>query len=354
MLDIVNKTAEANVTETKVLDGVELVLNSFEDHFESPEFDKKNVSGVPFDAIVNQLRFHAQKLHNQNPNKSKQAKDSADMIEAATAAADALMHTQQDFSIYANTQQDANRKKIDFLSRVFSIVSAINDDFAKVSRKSKGDFVTTFEAICDARLRDYGITFTNATSIEAKALRYATYGKLNASTEKSWAAILRNAYKVASVRKGDVTLAVWIASMGGFASASKSSSASQSAERAKEDRSEFIKFAKSWKNADDTAQLSRVASLVRRRTSHSDKSNKDIRDFSVSLKIANTELFEIQSSAAVEAIIKQVLRLMKDNPDTFLTKRAYEAKVAEEAEAVATYREITGDETIQREDTMFN
>ena len=130
MLDIVNNTAEANVTETKILDGVELVLNSFEDHFESPEFDKKNVSGAPFDAIVKQLRFHAQKLHNQYPKKSKQAKDSADMIEAATAAADALMHTQQDFSIYANTQQDANRKKIDFLSRVFSIVSAINDDFA--------------------------------------------------------------------------------------------------------------------------------------------------------------------------------------------------------------------------------
>ena len=350
MLDIVNNTAEANVTETKVLDGVELVLNSFEDHFESPEFDKKNVSGAPFDAIVKQLRFHAQKLHNQNPKKSKQAKDSADMIEAATAAADALMHTQQDFSIYANTQQDANRKKIDFLSRVFAIVSAINDDFAKVSRKSKGDFVTTFEAICDARLRDYGITFTNATSIEAKALRYATYGKLNASTEKSWAAILRNAYKVDSVRKGNVSLSVWIASMGGFASASKSSSASQSAEQAKNDRNEFIKFAKSWKNTDDTSQLHRVAHLVRTKTNHSSKASKDIREFSVSLKIADTEILEIQSSAAVEAVIKQVTRLMKEYPDTFLTKRQYQAKLEREAEAFADYREITGDDTVQRED----
>ena len=137
MLDIVNNTAEANVTETKLLDGVELVLNSFEDHFESPEFDVTKETNVDFEAITKRLRFHAQKLHNQNPKKSKQAKDSADMIEAATAAADALMHTQQDFSIYANTQQDANRKKIDFLSRVFSIVSAINDDFSKVSRKAK-------------------------------------------------------------------------------------------------------------------------------------------------------------------------------------------------------------------------
>lgn len=354
MLDIVNNTAEANVTETKILDGVELVLNSFEDHFKSPELNAKNVSGVPFDAVVKRLRHHAQKLHNQNPKKSKQAKDSADMIEAATAAADALMHTQQDFSIYANTQQDANRKKIDFLSSVFSIVSAINDDFAKVSRKSKGDFVTTFEAICDARLRDHGITFTNATSIEAKALRYATYGKLNASTEKSWAAILRNAYKVDSVRKGNVSLAVWIASMGGFASASKSSSASQSAEQAKNDRSEFIKFAKSWKNADDTAQLSRVAHLVRTKTSHSAKAKNDIREFSLSLKIADTEILEIQSSAAVETIIKQVARLMKDNPDTFLTKRQYQAKLEREAEAVADYREITGDETVQREDSVAN
>jgi len=350
MLDIVNNTVEANVTETKVLDGVELILNSFEDHFESPEFDAKNVSGMPFDAVVKQLRLHAQKLHNQHPKKSKQANDSADMIEAATAAADALMHTQQDFSSYANTQQDANRKKIGFLSRIFSIVSAINDDFAKVSRKSKSDFVTTFEAICDARLRDYGITFTNATSIEAKALRYATYGKLNASTEKSWAAILRNAYKVDSVRKGNVTLAVWIASMGGFASASKSSSASQSAEQAKKDRSEFIKFAKSWKSADDTTQLSRVAHLVRTKTSHSAKAKNDIREFSVSLKIADTEIFEIQSSAAVEIVIKQVARLMKDYPDTFLTKRQLQAKLTKEAEAVADYREITGDETVQRED----
>ena len=87
MLDIVNNTAEVNVSETKILDGVELVLSSFEDHFESPEFDVTKESNVDFEAITKRLRFHAQKLHNQNPKKSKQAKDSADMIEAATAAA---------------------------------------------------------------------------------------------------------------------------------------------------------------------------------------------------------------------------------------------------------------------------
>lgn len=352
MLDIVNNAVEANVTETKILDGVELILNSFDEQFVSPEYDESKVSGVPYNAIVKQLRFHAQQLHNQSPKKSKKASESADMIEAATAAANALMHMQQDFSAYANTQQQANRQKIDFLSRVFSIVSAINDDFDKVSSKSKKQFVTTFEAICDARLRDYGITFTNATSIEAKALRYATYGKLNASTEKSWAAILRNAYKVDAVRKGNVTLAVWIASIGGFASAAKSLSASKASDEAKVWRDSFIEFAKSWRDAEDISQIQRVAHLFRVKTGHSDKASQEIREFSLTFKVGDQELFEIKNSAAVEAVIKEAARLMKDNQNTFLSKEEYLLKVKNEAEAVSNYQEITGDLSVQRQDTV--
>ena len=40
MLDIVNNAVEANVTETKILDGVELILNSFDEQFVSPEYDE--------------------------------------------------------------------------------------------------------------------------------------------------------------------------------------------------------------------------------------------------------------------------------------------------------------------------
>ena len=354
MLDQITNEHETNANKGSIVDGVELIIASFDEDIRSPETTEIVERNINFDVIAERLRNHAKQLHNSKPRKSKAASDSADLIEEAQLAIEALKVTQLNFADFANTQQDAHRKKIEFLEKILKIVNALNRSFMERSVKSKRDFFITFETIADERLRNHGVSFTTATSLETKALRYATYGRLKPSTEKSWAAILRNAQKVDAVVSGEISLAVWIASVGGFASAAKSQTQSQKNNDAENLRAGVINFAKSWAKYDDhSAALTKASQLTFKKTGYSNNAKEDIKNFTIVLKMDDVEIVELKDGATVEAALKSVSRVMKEYPSYFMTVDQRKDIQAQEAAQIELYKEVTGDTSTQRNDTIF-
>jgi hypothetical protein len=168
-----------------------------------------------------------------------------DTAHEAKSAVAYLQELQTVYSEYEELQQKANVALYRFLEGVFKVMVRMQawKESGKTEAKRLRD---TFELIMDER-RDQGlVSFTAATSLETKILRFVC-GNISTAREKSWVRVLKIALKNENILTKKISFAAWLASEGGvYEVAHTNDKGNKPSEEAKEQVAEAQKLIAEW------------------------------------------------------------------------------------------------------------
>ncbi len=237
---------------------------------------------------------------------------------------------------YAQLQERANVVLYEFLQGVFYVVARMKIPTAARKGKALADMRLSFEVTLKQLKKNEQISFTKATSFEAKVLRFVC-GKISPSREKAWVRVLKIALNCDEVTSGKVPFAAWLAREGGiYEVAHTSKDGVKPSERDNADIADALTLIEGgWLNTEEHRHLvDEVAPTARAKD---DKYN----GLMVTLTYheqgaAPQKVIELHDDIAIERVLVLMGRQMKQP----MRKRA--DVLAEEAERMQVYTSITG------------
>ena len=282
MLDIVNNTAEANVTETKVLDGVKLDLRSL---------NEKEIAN----------KQEKQKVKDELSIAKEIAKKSKDSVETLSALV-------PNYAQYNELQAKANDALYSLLENMMSVVLSV-----KSFRNSLADSKARkrFDDAFDNELSHAKVDFTDATSFERKIVRFvirpnsndAKQIAISTSREKSWARVLVQAQKQKDIVSGELKLSSLLYACGGVSVLSSvDSSGKSAAQRSNEQQKKANTFV-STHLAKQSIRPDVVSSSVIDVNSKIKNDNDAFKRYSVTLNFAGNEVMTLRDDAAIGRLL---------------------------------------------------
>lgn len=219
----------------------------------------------------------------------------------ATSAVNYLEDLQVVYREYESLQQKANVALYRFLEGVFTVMARMKKWQAADAKEAKNTR-TAFEVIMNER-RDQGfITFTAATSLETKILRFVC-GNITIAREKAWVRVLKIALKNEDVMKNRISFSAWLASEGGvYEVAHMNEKGTKPSEQAKEQVAEAQKLIEEWHGTDI---LEEVNDKVLRALKNDDKR---FENFTVTLNCYDgndaKQVIELRDVVAIQRILQ--------------------------------------------------
>ena len=282
MLDIVNKTAEANVTETKVLDAITLDLTSTNEKEIVAKQSKQKVKDEL--AIATEI--------------AKKSKESVDNLSALVPS----------YTHYNELQVKANDALYSLLDSMMSVVLSV-----KSFRSSLADSKARkrFDDAFDNELSNANVDFTDATSFERKIVRFiirpssddAKQIAISTSREKSWARVLVQAQKHKDIFSGKLKLSSLLYACGGVSVLSSvDNSGKSAAQRSNEQQKKANTFV-STHLAKQSIRPDIVSSSVIDVNSKIKNDNDAFKRYSVTLNFAGNEVMTLRDDAAIGRLL---------------------------------------------------
>lgn len=308
MLDIVNKTAEANVTETKVLDGVELVLSS--------ATEKEIVTKQKKQKAKDELTLAKDIAH--------KSKESVDTLAALVPS----------YSHYNALQSKANDALYALLESMMSVVLSVKS-FRSSLTDSKAR--KRFDDAFDNELNNANVDFTDATSFERKIVRFvirpnsndAKQIAISASREKSWARVLVQAQKQKDIVNGELKLSSLLYACGGVSVLSSvDNSGKSAAQRSNEQQKKANTFV-STHLAKQSIRPDVVASSVIDVNSKIKNDNDAFKRYSVTLNFAGNVVMTLRDDAAIGRLLNIIGAAIASKK---MSAKAYHETLAKTAE----------------------
>ena len=282
MLDIVNNTAEANVTETKVLDGVELVLSS----------------ATEKEIATKQKKQKAKDELSIAKDIAKKSKESVDNLTALVPS----------YSQYNELQSKANDALYALLESMMTVVLSVKGFRSSLA---DGKARKRFDDAFDNELNNANVDFTDATSFERKIVRFvirpnsndAKQIAISASREKSWARVLVQAQKQKDIVSGELKLSSLLYACGGVSVLSSvDSSGKSAAQRSNEQQKKANTFV-STHLAKQSIRPDVVSNSVIDVNSKIKNDNDAFKRYSVTLNFAGNEVMTLRDDAAIGRLL---------------------------------------------------
>ena len=282
MLDIVNNTAEANVTETKVLDGVKLDLRSLNEKEIADQQAKQKVKDEL--SIAKEI--------------AKKSKDSVETLSALVP----------NYAQYNELQAKANDALYSLLENMMSVVLSVKS-FRNLLADGKAR--KRFDDAFDNELSHAKVDFTDATSFERKIVRFvirpnsndAKQIAISTSREKSWARVLVQAQKQKDIVSGELKLSSLLYACGGVSVLSSvDSSGKSSAQRSNEQQKKANTFV-STHLAKQSIRPDVVSSSIIDVNSKIKNDNDAFKRYSVTLNFAGNEVMTLRDDAAIGRLL---------------------------------------------------
>lgn len=172
-----------------------------------------------------------------------------DTKQEAKSAVAYLQELQVVYSEYESLQQKANVALYRFLEGVFKVMVRMQawteNDKTEAKRMRE-----TFEVIMDERREQGRVSFTAATSLETKILRFVC-GNISTAREKAWVRVLKMALKNDEILSQKISFSAWLASEGGvYEVAHMNNKGNKPSEEAKEQIAEAQKLIAEWHDSD--------------------------------------------------------------------------------------------------------
>jgi len=282
MLDIVNNTAEANVTETKVIDGVKLDLRSLNEKEIADQQAKQKVKDEL--SIAKEI--------------AKKSKESVDNLSALVPS----------YSHYNELQAKANDALYSLLESMMTVVLSVKSFRSSLAdNKARKRFDDAF----DNELSNAKVDFTDATSFERKIVRFvirpnsndAKQIAISTSREKSWARVLVQAQKQKDIVSGELKLSSLLYACGGVSVLSSvDSSGKSSAQRSNEQQKKANTFV-STHLVKQSIRPDVVSSSVIDVNSKIKSDNDAFKRYSVTLNFAGNEVMTLRDDAAIGRLL---------------------------------------------------
>lgn len=224
-----------------------------------------------------------------------------DTKQEAKSAVAYLQELQVVYSEYESLQQKANVALYRFLEGVFKVMVRMqlwkNNDKTEAKRMRE-----TFEVIMDERREQGLVSFTAATSLETKILRFVC-GNISTAREKAWVRVLKMALKNEGIQNGDISFSAWLASEGGvYEVAHTNDKGNKPSEEAKEQVEEAQKLIAEWHGSE---VLDEVNDKVLRSLK---KDDKRFENFTVTLNCYDgnnaKQVIELRDVVSIQRILQ--------------------------------------------------
>ncbi len=253
--------------------------------------------------------------------------------EEAKSATDYLQELQVIYREYESLQQKANVALYRFLEGVFVVMARMHM-LQSASKKEAKSMRTSFEIMMDDR-RDQGlVTFTSATSLETKILRFVC-GNITPAREKAWVRVLKVAMKNEDILSGKISFAAWLAGKGGvYEVAHTNNEGIKPSEQAKAQVAAAQKLIEEWHG---TGFLDDVNSNVLRNLKNDDKL---FENFTVTLNCYDGENAKQVIELCDPISIQRILLLMGKQINEPV--RSKEEVQAEQEDALREFDEACG------------
>lgn len=251
----------------------------------------------------------------------------------AKNAVDYLHNLQAIYGEYETLQQKANVALYRFLEGVF-LVMARMQTLKKESKTEAKRMRETFEIIMDERRNEGLVTFTKATSLETKILRFVC-GSITPAREKAWVRVLKIALRNEEVMSGKISFAAWLAGEGGvYEVAHTNDKGSKPSEQAQEQVAEAKKLIAEWHGTDVLEEVNdKVQSNLK-------SDDKRFENFTVTLNYYDgnnvKQVIELGDNVAIQRILQLMGKQISE------PVRTQEEVAAAEKEALVEFADAGG------------
>jgi len=169
-------------------------------------------------------------------------KEQIQITDLAVSFADRFVATETSYKKFVTLEKKATTALYTFLGEVFEVYKDFKTTKDR-TRKEQDSLLQSFGVILEERKAARKVTYTGATSLETKLIRFVCGGDVTEGREKAWAKCLKFALKDTKVVSGEVSFALWLAGQGGVGEVGKTT---KSGEKPAEKTERFIQDAKDY------------------------------------------------------------------------------------------------------------